>query len=53
MGGTPEQVAQTLREYAEAGVDELIIGDFNLPRDLGQKTAIMDRFMNEAVPLAK
>jgi len=53
VGGTVAQVAQTLREYAEAGVDELIIGDFNLPRDLAQKTGIMDRFLHEAAPLAK
>lgn len=53
VGGTVEQVAETLREYARAGVGELIIGDFNLPRDLAQKTAIMDRFIGEAVPLAR
>lgn len=53
VGGNVAQVAATLREYAEAGVDELIIGDFNLPRDLVQKTAIMDRFLHEAAPLAR
>ena len=53
VGGTVAQVAETLREYRDAGVDELIIGDFNLPRDAAQKTAIMDRFLHEAVPLAR
>ena len=46
--GTAEEVADTLRAYAEAGVDEIVIPDFNLG-DGDKKRERMDRFMNEAV----
>ena len=53
VGGNAEQVGATLRDFAAAGVDELIIPDFNLPRDVAQKTQILDRFMKDAVPLSR
>jgi F420-dependent oxidoreductase-like protein len=47
--GTPDEVAQTLQEYRDAGVDELIIPDFNLG-SMAQKLATLDRFIREVAP---
>lgn len=44
IAGTAEQVGEQLREYADAGVHEVIIPDFNLGRDRDAKVATMDRF---------
>jgi F420-dependent oxidoreductase-like protein len=49
IAGTPEQVRDQVREYAAAGVDELIIPDFNLGGP-EQRAATYDRFMREVVP---
>lgn len=47
--GNTEELRETLRGYRDAGVDELIIPDFNLgPMDA--KVATLDRFMREVVP---
>jgi len=44
--GTPEEVKDTVAQYAEAGVDELIVPDFTLgPRE--QKIATLDRFITD------
>ena len=48
VGGTDRQVAETVREYMDSGVHELIIPDFNLGLDVAKKTAVMDRFMDVA-----
>ncbi len=44
--GNAEQVQQTVREYAEAGVDELIVPDFTLG-PWSQKRETLDRFIEE------
>lgn len=49
--GNVDEVREIVREYREAGVDELVVPDFTLgPRD--QKLATLDRFIREvAAPL--
>lgn len=49
IGGDGPQVRALVEQYAEAGVDELIIPDFNLGRTVADKTAVMDRFANEVM----
>jgi len=49
IGGTGVQVRALVEQYAEAGVDELIIPDFNLGRTVADKTAVMDRFADEVM----
>lgn len=44
--GTPDDVAQTVREYEAIGVDELIVPDFTLG-DMSQKVATLDRFIKD------
>ncbi len=52
LAGNVETVQETVRAYARAGVNELIIPDFNLgSRD--QKLAVMDRFIREVAPAAR
>jgi F420-dependent oxidoreductase-like protein len=47
--GTPGEVGETVQAYRDAGVDELIIPDWNLgPIDRTKKT--LDLFMSEVVP---
>jgi F420-dependent oxidoreductase-like protein len=47
--GTIDEVAKTVQAYRDAGVDELIIPDFNLgPRE--PKLATLDRFIREVAP---
>ena len=44
MSGGVDEIRAVVRDYAEAGLDELIVPDFNLgPRDL--KVEVLDRFM--------
>jgi hypothetical protein len=38
-----------MEQYAEAGVDEVIIPDFNLGRTVEDKKAQMDRFQDEVM----
>jgi F420-dependent oxidoreductase-like protein len=46
MSGGVEEIRAVVKEYADAGVDELIVPDFNLgPRD--RKIEVLDRFMEE------
>jgi F420-dependent oxidoreductase-like protein len=47
--GTPAEVVDIMGAYRDAGVDELIIPDFNLG-DPSRKRATMDLFINEVVP---
>ena len=50
--GNVEEVRETLRGYADAGVNELIIPDFNLgPMDA--KIATLDRFIEEVAPVVR
>ena len=44
--GTPEEVRQTLDDYASIGVDEFIVPDFNLG-ERTQKVETLDRFITE------
>jgi len=47
IGGTVGQVQETVRDYIDSGVGELIIPDFNLGADVEKKKAVMDRFMQD------
>jgi F420-dependent oxidoreductase-like protein len=47
--GTPAEVVDIMGAYKEAGVDEILIPDFNLG-DPSRKRATMDLFINEVVP---
>ena len=47
--GTPAELVDVVAAYAEAGVDELIIPDFNLGRDPARKRDTMDLFMEQVV----
>ncbi len=46
IAGNPDEVAATMQAYADAGVDEFIIPDFNLGRGEA-KLAVLDRFWDE------
>lgn len=46
IAGNVEQVQEIVRQYQDAGVDELIIPDFGLGRG-EQRTTILDRFIGE------
>lgn len=46
--GTPAQMREAVERYAEAGVSEIIVPDFNLGT-VAQKKAAFDRFMSEVV----
>ena len=52
IGGNPEQVAEIVRGYRDAGVDELILPDFTLGGH-EQKLETIERFMREVVPLVR
>lgn len=52
IAGNAKQVADTVRAYAEAGVDELIVPDFTLGAR-SQKLEILDRFMSEIAPAGR
>lgn len=49
IGGNAAQVRAIIEQYAEAGVHELIIPDFNLGRNLEEKLAALDRFTEEVM----
>ena len=52
IAGNLGEVCDIIRAYAAAGVDELIVPDFNLgKRD--QKLAVLDRFIGEVAPVAR
>jgi hypothetical protein len=42
-----------VKEYAEAGVDELIVPDRTLGRDIAERKATMDRLINEVATAAR
>ena len=48
--GTPGEVAEVVREYADAGVDELIVPDWNLG-PIERTRTTMDLFMTEVAPV--
>jgi F420-dependent oxidoreductase-like protein len=47
LGGSPAALAEALADYAAAGVDEVIVPDFNLG-PIDSKLRIYDRFLTEA-----
>ena len=50
--GNVDDVRETVKAYRDAGVDELIVPDFNLgPRE--RKLATLDRFIQEVAPSAR
>lgn len=49
IGGDGPGVRAIIEQYVEAGVDEVIIPDFNLGRGVDEKKAIMDRFASEVM----
>lgn len=52
VAGSVDQVRETVRAYAEVGVAELIVPDFNLgSRD--KKLSVLDRFIEEVAPVAR
>ncbi len=51
IAGSESDVRAALEAYANAGVDEFIVPDFNFPPELEQKRAILDRFRTIAEPL--
>ncbi|MBK6563271.1 LLM class F420-dependent oxidoreductase [Candidatus Amarobacter glycogenicus] len=53
IGGDGPGVRATIEQYAEAGVDEVIIPDFNLGATVEAKTAVMDRFAREVMSYFK
>ncbi len=50
IAGNVQQVKEIIQQYVDAGVDELIIPDFNLDRDIEQRIPSYDRFINEVAP---
>jgi F420-dependent oxidoreductase-like protein len=49
IAGTADQVVETIQEYIDAGVHEVIIPDFNLGRTPEAKYEAMDRFITDVV----
>ncbi|GIW13612.1 MAG: luciferase-like hypothetical protein [Tepidiforma sp.] len=49
IGGTGPELRALVEQYAEAGVNELIIPGFTLGRTLEEKLAILDRFNDEVI----
>ena len=50
LGGSNDEIRQTVQAYIDAGVDEMIIPDFTLGSNACQRTEQMDRFVEEIVP---
>ncbi len=51
MAGGVDEIRAVIEAYAAAGVDELIVPDFNLgPRQ--RKLEVLDRFIEEVAPVA-
>lgn len=49
IGGTGPQIRATIEQYAEAGVDEVIIPGFNLGQEVERVKAVMDQFNSEVM----
>lgn len=50
MVGTPKQVGEIVGEYADLGVDELILPDFTLPPPGAQRDDMIDQFAEVVAP---
>lgn len=53
IGGTGPQIRATIEQYAEAGVDEVIIPGFNLGQEVDRVKSVMDRFNSEVMSAFK
>jgi alkanesulfonate monooxygenase SsuD/methylene tetrahydromethanopterin reductase-like flavin-dependent oxidoreductase (luciferase family) len=51
--GSVQEVREIVQQYAEAGVDELIVPDRSLGRDVAERKATMDRLINEVATAAR
>jgi F420-dependent oxidoreductase-like protein len=49
LAGTPDEMTEVVRAYAEAGVDELVIPDFVLG-DGARRSDTLERFIREVAP---
>jgi len=49
IGGDVDALRRSVARYAELGLDELIVPDFNLGLRVADRKRLMDRFMNEVV----
>jgi F420-dependent oxidoreductase-like protein len=47
--GTPSEVQDIIGRYRDAGVDEVIIPDWNMP-DLDRRKSVLDQFVEEVAP---
>lgn len=45
--GSKAELQDTMGQYIEAGVDELVVPDFNLGREIGERKEAYDRFMEQ------
>ncbi len=50
IAGNVDEVKATMQQYIDAGVDELIVPDFNLGRDVEERKEAFDRFIEEVAP---
>ena len=50
LGGSNDEIKQTVQAYIDAGVDEIIIPDSTLGSNALQRTEQMDRFIEEIAP---
>ena len=53
IGGNGAGVRAIMEQYAESGVDEVIIPDFNLGRTVADKQGALDRFQTEVMAYFK
>ncbi len=49
IAGSPDQIVDTIGEYAELGFDEVIVPGFNLGSDAAQRQEFFERFMADVV----
>jgi len=52
IAGNPAELADIIAEYAQAGVDELIVPDFHMPPGTA-KTDFLDQFIEEVTPAVR
>jgi F420-dependent oxidoreductase-like protein len=50
IAGSLEEVRDQIGRYIEAGVDEFIVPDFNLGREVGRRKEGLDRFIEDVAP---
>ena len=50
IAGSLSEVRDQIAAYAEAGLDEFIVPDFNLGREVGRRKEALDRFIEDVAP---